>query len=64
MTPEDESTGAALAETFEREMTVTPSDYAAATVDQPVTVIYHPKNPKRSLVYEFSEYEALPQGLM
>ncbi|TMQ30495.1 MAG: hypothetical protein E6K70_24080 [Planctomycetota bacterium] len=62
VTLEEEGTGAALPETFEREMSVMPSDYAAAKMDQPVTVIYHPKNPKRSLVYEFSEYEALPQG--
>ena len=35
-------------------------DYAAAMVDQPVTVIYHPKNPKCSLIYQFAEYEAQP----
>jgi len=41
-------------------MKVTRANYVAATVDQPVTVIYHPKNPKHSLIYEFAEYEALP----
>jgi Protein of unknown function (DUF3592) len=59
-TREDPGSIATTPETFEREMNVTPIDYAAARVDQPVTVIYHPKNPKRSLVYEFAEYEALP----
>ena len=59
-TLEDESSIAATPESFEREMNVTPADYAAAMVDQPVTVIYHPKNPKCSLIYQFAEYEAQP----
>jgi hypothetical protein len=59
-TLEDEGSIAATPETFEREMNVAPADYAAATVDQPVTVLYHARNPRRSLIYEFAEYEALP----
>jgi hypothetical protein len=47
-------------ETFERDMTVTRADYNSAEVGLPVTVIYYPKKPKRSLVYEFAEYEVVP----
>ena len=46
-------------ETFERSMTVARADFAQAAVGQLVTVIYHPKKPKRSLIYEFAEYEAV-----
>ena len=41
-------------------MDVSKSDYDAAYEGQPVTVLMSPARPSRSIVYEYSEYEAVP----
>lgn len=55
----EEGSLAGRRETFEREMNITPEDYVSVTVGQPVTVIYRARKPKRSLIYEFADYEAV-----
>jgi hypothetical protein len=57
---DEESYISSKPETLEREMSVQREEYAAATIGQPVTVIYHPRRPRRSVIYEFSEYQAVP----
>jgi hypothetical protein len=56
--PEDSMNPELTAQSLESEMYVTPADYEKAEVGKGVTVIYDPRKPKRSLVYEFAEYEA------
>ncbi len=58
-TPLDEGHVLAEPDSFERKMDVTRADYNEAAIGRVVTVIYHPKNPKRSVIYDFAEYEAI-----
>lgn len=44
---------------FEKEMNTKRALWETAQVDQPVTVLYFPANPKRSIVYDFGPYECL-----
>jgi hypothetical protein len=40
-------------------MAVGPKDFEAARVGAPVTVLYDPHKPSRSVIYPFAEYEAV-----
>jgi hypothetical protein len=40
-------------------MAVSRADFEAATVGAAVTVLYDPRQPSRSLLYAFAEYEAV-----
>jgi hypothetical protein len=51
--------GAALRE-WEVLMQVGKQDFEAAQAGTPVTVLYDPRQPSRSLVYAFADYEAVP----
>jgi hypothetical protein len=59
VTPQDKGHVLATPETFERKMYITAADYAKASVDRAATVIYHPQRPKRSVIYEYAEYEVI-----
>jgi hypothetical protein len=43
--------------TFEKEMSTQRALWEKAQVDQPVTVLYSPAHPKRSIVYDYGPYE-------
>jgi hypothetical protein len=44
---------------FEKEMPTKRALWENAQVDQPVTVLYFPANPKRSVVYDYGPYECI-----
>jgi hypothetical protein len=44
---------------FEKEMPTKRTLWEIAQIDQPVTVLYSPSNPKRSVVYDYGPYECL-----
>ena len=57
--PQEETAGLApMGLPCNGQMEVPVNDFTAADIGQSVTVIYDPRKPKRSLVYEFAEYVA------
>ncbi|MFL5341449.1 MAG: DUF3592 domain-containing protein [Gemmataceae bacterium] len=57
--PEESADPFVKGQSCEGRMDVTIEDFKAAEEGQAVTVLYDPRKPKRSLIYDFAEYEAV-----